>query len=471
MKRYEALAEDVARSIHGGLLKPGDRLPSVRETCAARQVSPSTVFQAYYLLESRGLVESRPRSGYYVARVPTRLPPEPEAPSRPDGESRAVDISDLVFEVLQSSMDRDRVPLGSAFPSPELFPLHRLGRAMAKAATHLDPWSTVDDLTPGQAVLRRQIARRYLVEGINVSADDIVITNGAMEALSLSIAAVTRPGDAVLVESPCFYVTLQVLERNGLQAIEVPTHPREGVDLGALEQAIARHAPKACWLMPTFQNPLGSTMPEAHKRAAVALFARHGIPLLEDDVYAELHFQAKRPPPAKAYDRDGWVLHCGSFSKCLSPGYRIGWVLPGRFRTQVARLKLTSTLNTNVPAQLAIAGYLEGGGYERHLRRLRGRLAQQQAQYVEAIAAAFPRGTRVTRPLGGYFLWLELPAGSDAMALRQRALAHGMSLAPGPMFSPSRAFGHCLRLNCGHPFDARMAEAVATLGRLADEVA
>lgn len=467
MKRYEALADDIARSIHSGLLKPGERLPSVRDTCAARKVSPSTVFQAYYLLEGRGLVVARPRSGYYVAPDMALLPPEPEVASRPDGESRSVDVSELVFEVLQSSMNRDRVPLGSAFPSPTLFPLQRLGRAMARAAVHLDPWSTVDELTPGLAALRRQIARRYLLEGIEMSADDIVITNGAMEALSLSIAAVTRPGDAVLVESPCFYVTLQVLERNGLQAIEVPTHPREGVDLDALAQAIARHGPRACWLMPTFQNPLGSTMPEANKRELVELLARHGIPLVEDDVYAELHFQPKRPPPAKAYDREGLVLHCGSFSKCLAPGYRIGWAAPGRFRTALARHKLTSTLNTNVPAQLAIAGYLEGGGYERHLRRLRERLALQQAQYVAAIAEAFPRETRVTRPLGGYFLWVELPAGSDTLALRQRALAHGMSLAPGPMFSPSRGFGNCLRLNCGHPFDARMAEAVATLGRLA----
>ncbi|TWI12491.1 PLP-dependent aminotransferase family protein [Aerolutibacter ruishenii] len=467
MKRYEALAQDLARSIQSGLLQPGERLPSVRETCAARKISPSTVFRAYHLLETRGLVESRPRSGFYVARGRIRLPPEPEMASRPDGESRAVDVSDLVFQVLRSSMNRDRVPLGSAFPSPMLFPLERLGRSMAKAAIHLDPWSTVDDLTPGQLALRRQIARRYRLDGIDIEAEDIVITNGAMEAMSLSITAVTRPGDAVLVESPCFYITLQILERNGLRAIEVPTHPREGVDLEALAQAIARHAPRACWLMPTFHNPLGSTMPEANKRALATLLAEHGVPLVEDDVYSELHFQPTRPPPVKAYDREGLVLHCGSFSKCLAPGYRIGWVVPGRFRTQVARAKLTSTLNTNVPGQLAIAGYLEGGGYERHLRQLRERLAHQQAQYVAAIAEAFPRETRVTRPMGGYFLWLELPAGTDALTLRQRALAHGMSLAPGPMFSPSRGFGNCLRLNCGHPFDARMADAVATLGRLA----
>ena len=467
MKRYEALADDIARSIRKGLLKPGERLPSVRRASAARKLSPATVFQAYYLLEARGLVQSRPRSGYYVAGGVQPLPPEPEAASRPDGESRDVDVSELVFEVLQSTMQRDVVPLGSAFASPLLFPLDRLGRALATVALHLDPWSTVDDLTPGNAALRRQIALRYLIDGMDVAADEIVVTNGAMEALNLCIGAIACPGDAVVVESPCFYATLQTLERNGLRAVEVPTHPRDGIDLDALEAALVRHSPRACWLMPTFQNPLGATMPEPNKRALVALLARHDVPLVEDDVYADLHFGDRRALPAKAFDRDGRVLHCASFSKSLAPGYRIGWVAAGRYARDIARRKLTSTLNTNVPAQLALARYLERGGFDRHLRRLRRTLAAQQAQYVEAVAREFPAGTRVTRPAGGYFLWLELPEGTDALLLQRQAARLGISIAPGPIFSASRGFGHCLRLNCGHPLDARVAGALATLGRLA----
>ena len=467
MKRYEALADDIARSIRSGLLKPGERLPSVRQASTTRKLSPATIFQAYYRLEAQGLIESRPRSGYYVSRAVAALPLEPETASRPDGESRAVDVSELVFEILQSSMHRDVVPLGSAFMSPALFPLDRIGRAMANAALRLDPWSTVDDLTPGNAALRRQIALRYLIDGMDVSADEIVITNGALEALNLCIAAVTQPGDAVVVESPCFYACLQSLERYGLRAIEVPTHPRDGIDLDALEAAIARHAPRACWLMPTFQNPLGSTMPEERKRALVELLARHDIPLVEDDVYAELHFAGKRALPAKAFDRDGQVMHCSSFSKSLAPGYRIGWVAAGRRAQDIARRKLTSTLNTNVPAQIALARHLERGGFDRHLRRLRGTLAAQQARYIAAIADAFPEGTRVTRPAGGYFLWLELPEGTDALQLQQRASQLGISIAPGPMFSASRGFGNCLRLNCGHPFDERIEGALARLGQLA----
>jgi len=467
VKRYEALADDLARSIQSGAFRPGARLPSVRQTTTARRISPSTVFQAYYLLEARGLIESRARSGYYVAARPPRLPPEPESASRPDGDSRPVDVSELVFDVLQSAMQRDLVPFGSAFPSPLLFPLPKLGRAIAAAAQDLDPWSTVDDLTPGQAELRRQISLRYLIDGIDVAPEEIIVTNGALEALNLGIAAVTKPGDAVLVESPCFYAVLQSLERNGLRAVEVPTHPRDGVDLHALEQAIVRHAPRACWLMPTFHNPLGATMPEDAKRDLVSLLAGHGIPLIEDDVYAELHYGARRPLPAKAFDRDGGVIHCSSFSKCLAPGYRIGWVAAGRFGDTIARNKLTTTLNTNVPAQRAIGRYLQGGGYDRHLRRLRATLAQQQASYIAAVSTFFPEGTKVTRATGGYFAWIELPEGRDALSLHRRALQAGISIAPGPIFSASRGFGRCLRLNYGHPLDARIEQALQTLGALA----
>jgi DNA-binding transcriptional MocR family regulator len=470
MKRYEALAADVEESIRSGVLRAGDRVPSVRVTRASRGVSASTVFQAYYLLEARGLIRARERSGYYVAgpgEDADRMPPEPDLSSQPADASIAVDVSDRVFEILDASKTRDVVPLGSAFPSPLLFPLARLGQSLAASAKALDPWSTVADLTPGNAGLRRQIAQRYLADGLPVPMDEIVITDGALEALNLCLGAVTRPGDSVIVESPTFYGALQALERLGLHAVEVPTHPREGVDLAALAHAIARHAPTACWLMTTFQNPLGSLMPEPKKKALVALLAQHGIPLIEDDVYAELYFGDKRPLPAKAFDTQGLVMHCSSFSKSLAPGYRIGWVAAGRHAKAVARLKLTSTLGASAPVQAALAHYLERGGFDKHLRRLRLTLASQQLPMVQAVARHFPAGTRATRPAGGYFLWVELPEGVDALALHRAALAHGISVAPGPIFSASQAFANCLRLNYGHAWDARTEAAVATLGRLA----
>ncbi|HEY0181113.1 MAG TPA: PLP-dependent aminotransferase family protein [Dokdonella sp.] len=463
-KRYEALADEIEASIRAGTLRSGDRLPSVRQTAASRRVNPSTVFQAYYRLEARGLIRARARSGYYVAAAPP--PAELEGTSEPDTDSIAVDVGERVFAILKATMRRDVVPLGSAFPSPLLFPLPRLAKAMAAAVRRLDPRASVDHLQQGNAALRRQIALRYLADGLHVDADDLVVTNGAMEALHLSLAAVTRPGDAVVVESPTFYAALQALEQRGLRAIEVATHPREGIELGALAEVLERQRPRACWLMTNFQNPLGSLMPAAKKRDLVELLARHDTPLIEDDVYGELYFGAQRPAPAKAYDRHGLVLHCASFSKCLAPGYRIGWVAPGRYLQAVTRLKLSTTLTASTPAEAALAAYLEQGGYDRHLRKLRRTLAAQQDAMLAAIARHFPPSTRTTRPEGGYFLWLELPPGVDAIDVHRRALAQSISVAPGPIFSSRAQFARNLRLNYGHPWDARVEHAVAALGRL-----
>jgi DNA-binding transcriptional MocR family regulator len=348
-----------------------------------------------------------------------------------------------------------------------LYPLKRLGRALAASATHLDPWSTVETLTPGSLELRRQIALRYLLDGASVSADELIVTNGALEALNLSLAAVCKPGDAVAVESPCFYACLQALERLGLRAVEVATDPRTGMDLDALEHCIARHQPAACWVMTNFQNPLGSAMPGDKKRALVELAHRHRMPLIEDDVYSELYFGEHRPVSTKAFDREGWVLHCSSFSKSLAPGYRIGWVAAGRFTRQVAQQKLASSLGTAVPVQLALANYLARGSYERHLRALRARLRSKRDRYIERIVDAFPAGTRVSRPGGGYFLWVELPSGCDAMALARQAMAEGISVAPGPMFTPSGGFTNFVRLNTGHTMTARVRAAIERLGALA----
>jgi DNA-binding transcriptional MocR family regulator len=466
MKRYEALAEDIARSIRSGIMKFGDRLPSVRQASASRGVSPSTVFEAYYLLEARGLIRARERSGYYVIAAPAVLPPEPEIASAPDGHSRPVDVSNLVFDILESAKQRDVVPFGSAFPSPLLFPLPRLARAMASSVQHMDPWKSVDDLTPGNASLRRQIALRYLTDGMNIHTDEIVITNGALDALNLCLLAVARPGDAVIIESPTFYAALQALERLGLKAIEVPTHPREGIDLAALSDALKRHRPKACWVMTNFQNPLGSLMPDEKKRDLVKLLSEHDVPLIEDDVYGELYFAGKRPVPAKAFDTRGLVMHCSSFSKCLAPGYRVGWAAAGRYTQAVSRLKLTTSLSASAPAQEAIAEYLSKGGYDRHLRHLRHTLSVQQTAMIQAVVKDFPSGTRATRPGGGYFLWLELPENVNALHLHRQALSLGISIAPGPMFSAQRRFANCIRLNYGHAWDKRAADALATLGKL-----
>lgn len=466
MKLYERYALEIATLIKAQTLRPGERLPSVRQASSHRQISPATVFAAYYLLEDQGLICARARSGYYV--LPQARPLQAEPGTAPPGaQSTPVEISELVFAVLESTRRTDVVPLGSAFPSPSLFPLDKLARCLTPAMRQLAPERLVEDLTQGNERLRRQISLRYAANGTALEPEEVVITHGALEALNLCLQAVTEPGDVVAVESPTFYSALQALERLKLRAVEVATHPRDGIDLASLAAVLQAHPVKACWFMPNFQNPLGSLMPEASKQAMVDLLASHQVPLIEDDVYGELYFGLHRPPPAKTYDRAGLVLHCSSFSKCLAPGYRVGWVAAGRFAVQVQRLKLMTTLATAIPSQLAISVYLQGGGYERHLRQLRLSLVAQQALALRLIARHFPAGTRVTRPQGGYFLWLELPPQVDALQLLRLALAQDISIAPGHLFSADHRFGHCLRLNYGQQADTRFKDALQSVGQLA----
>jgi DNA-binding transcriptional MocR family regulator len=376
-----------------------------------------------------------------------------------------VEINDLIFQILGTTRARDVVPFGSAFPSPTLFPWAKLSRFLGSSVRQMDPLSTVQSLPPGSEELRRQIARRYLHAGLSVPAEEIIITSGALEALTLSLQVVTKPGDTVAVESPTFYACLQAIENYGLRAVEIATHPGDGVDLDALTQAIVKHDIKACWFMTTLQNPLGTTLMEEKKQALVKLLASHEIPLIEDDVYAELQFAAPQRP-AKAFDSKGLVLHCGSFSKCLAPGYRLGWVAAGRFAENVLRRKVTTSLGTSLPIQLGIAQMLSQGGYDAHLLRLRSTLAKQQRTMLDAVSKHFPAECRVVAPSGGYFLWIELPQRVDSLEVHRLALEANISIAPGPMFSARREYRNYIRLNYGHPWTPAMERAVSKLGQI-----
>jgi DNA-binding transcriptional MocR family regulator len=464
MKRYQALADTMAAEIRAGRLPVGTRLPSVRHLTTQYGVGQSTVFRAYYLLEEWGLIRARERSGYFVApgaKVATQT-----ASPTPIAEPAAIDVSSLVFSVLDAVKRPDVVPLGSAFPSPTLFPLARLAKSLAHAARMLDPWSTVVDMPPGNEQLRRQIALRYIGMGIAQPVEELIVTNGAMEALTLSLMAVTKPGDVVAIESPCFYAALQAVEHLGLRAVEIPVDPHAGLDLDVLAEALVKHPVRACWFMTNFQNPTGVTLSIEKKRALVDLLAQHDVPLIEDDVYGELHFAADRPPPAKAFDTKGLVMHCASLSKTLAPGYRLGWVAAGRFADAIRRLKLMTSISTSIPIQAGIADYLQHGGFDKHLRKLRGALLTQRGAMEQAIARWLPPDVGFVQPDGGYFLWLQLPEHVDAMQLHKRGLEHGINVTPGPIFSARHAFGNYVRINFGHPWSPQVESAMKTLGEL-----
>ena len=396
---YLQVAQLIEDQIRAGVLRVGDRIPSIRSLSRNQQVSVSTTLQAYFWLENRGYLEARNKSGFYV-RVPVaELAPEPKFQNS-DPAPAEVGVGDILTKVLRAVSDRGKIPLGAACPGPALLPHHKLNR-ITRAITQKDPLhSSYYQFPPGSELLRRQIARRSLEFGCNFSAPDILVTCGAMEALNLCLRAVAAPGDVVATESPTYFGILQAIESLGMRALEIPTHPRTGMDLDVMERLVKKHRVKVCIAMTNCHNPLGYILGEERKKALVELLAKHQVPLIEDDLYGDLAFDLQRPKVAKAFDRTGMVLLCSSFSKVLAPGFRVGWVEAGRFRDAVERLKFLTTIATPSLPQLVVANFLESGGYDRYLRRLRLAFSEQVQAMSKAIAKYFPSGTRLTRPAG-----------------------------------------------------------------------
>jgi DNA-binding transcriptional MocR family regulator len=461
---YTQVADQLADRIQAGTLQPGDRLPSVRLLHQQLQVSISTVLEAYRLLEDRGLIAARPQSGYYVkATLPT--PEEPQV-SAPPLQSNSVDNS-LAFQLMTAIRRSDLLQLGAAIPPSELLPLNALNRLMGQVLRQDPALAHSYDVPPGCESLRHEVARRLLNAGCAVSPDQIITTNGTFEAVYQSLMAVTQPGDTVAIESPTYYGLLEALETLHLKALELPTHPRDGLSLPHLETALKNRQIQALALVSNFSNPLGTCMDDRKKQDVVELLTQYDIPLIEDDIYGDLHFGPTRPKAFKAFDRQGIVLYCNSYSKTLSPGLRVGWAIPGRYQAKVAQLKWVMNQTTGLAPQLTLAAFLSNGSYDRHVRTLRRHYQTQMQRMRQAIATHFPPGTRVSDPTGGHVLWVELPMPCNAVSLYHAALGQGISIAPGVIFSPSRSYQNCLRLNSSLPWTPRLDWAMETLGRLA----
>jgi DNA-binding transcriptional MocR family regulator len=462
---YAQVADQIHALIRAGTLRPGERVPSVRRLSRQQAVSVATVLQAYERLEDAGVIEARPQSGYYVKRV--AAPVEEPATSKPPQRALTVEVNALADAMLAAGQDSKMVSFGSACPNADMFPLERVRRVLSSRARRNRASLGSYGLPPGSEALRRAIARRALEWGCRIDHRNLVLTNGCMEALNLCLRAVTRPGDTVALESPTYYGFLQILQALGLKALEIPTHPRTGISLEALEAALGAHEVKAVLVMPNVSNPVGATMSEAAKKRLVEMLAAKNVPLVEDHIYSELAYDATARRAAKCFDRTGNVMLCSSFSKTLAPGLKAGFIEPGRWREQIRMLKFVASGGNSEIVELTLAELLESGGYERSLRHMRRRCEQQVDAARGVIAESFPRGTKVTRPTGGFILWVELPRGGDSIQLFEKLLERGISIAPGPMFSASQRYRNCMRISVGHPWTERTEKALAEVGRLA----
>ncbi len=466
LAKYDLLVEKVKHQIQNEIWNVGDKLPSLRKQVEISSMSLMTVLHAYQILESQGWIVSHARSGYFVAPKIQYANSEHNSSDAAIHTTENVDINNLIFDVLQASRTPNIIDFGSVYPDPKLYPRLQVNRALMAAASTMPTSSALDNLPPGNKDLRQIISKRYAAQGMNVHPDEIVITAGALEALNLSLQAVTQPGDWVVVESPTFYGSLQSLQRLNLRALSVRAHPRNGIDLDSLEKALQSHSVKACWLMTNHQNPLGCTLSNEKKGRLIELLAEYNVYLIEDDVYSELYFGSKKPLPAKAFDQQGMTMHCSSFSKTLVAGFRIGWVAAGKMALPIQKLQLMSTLSASAPIQLALAKYLSTRNYEKHLRQMRRILEQRKFTTWQILSTYLPSSVNVNYSEGGYFLWVELPKHMSSIDLYHQALKENISISPGKMFSASEKFDHCFRINSSFECLASEEKAIKKLAEL-----
>lgn len=468
---YERLAEHYRRVIAAGTLAPGERMPSMRAFMSQHRVSLSTAIQTYRQLERAGFLLAKPRSGYFIRRpVHSTLPnvhePEIEAVPLP---AQFVGLHQRISGVVaRAHRFPDALNLGGATAAAALYPAEQLKSLAIRTLRHKPTLLTESGPMEGAEPFRHAIARRLLSCGVSVSQDDIIATNGGVEAVNLALRAVAQPGDAIAIESPAFFGLLQILESLGLRALEIPTSPTTGLSLEALDIALTAYdTVKAVVVVSTLQNPLGCIMPDDRKAGLVALCARHGVAVIEDDPYRELVGHEVATKPVKAWDRAGGVIYCSSLNKVLAPGMRLGWVSAGRWHERVKMLKFAQSRHNEALPQLVAAQFIDSGAFDRHLHQLRDRLGAQREAMSRAIAHYFPAGTHMTRPTGGLLLWVGLPDHTHSETLFDAALQEGIRIAPGSIFSNSSGFDSFMRVSCPSPFDDPMEAAIRRLGQLA----
>ena len=466
---YVRIADTIESQISTEVIKIGEKLPSVRILSKEHGVSLSTVLQAYYHLESKGLIEARPQSGYYVKFSHKRFPATPEK-SQPPATSGDNQAEEIITSVYSNLADNSLIKFSLSVPAPELLPIAKLNKAMVDAMRDLPAGGTNYENIQGNPELRRQIAKWSLLWDGKLNGNDIVTTAGCMNAVAFSLMAITERGNTIAVESPTYFGILQLACNLGLKVLELPTDSETGIDVDALKLTFQKHKIKACVLMSNFNNPIGCCIPDDSKKEIVKLIQYYHVPLIEDDLYGDVYFAKSRPKTCKTYDDSGLVLWCGSVSKTLAPGYRVGWVAPGMFLEKIKMLKMYHLVSSSTLEQEAVARFLGNGRYEHHLRKLRNTLHTNSMQYTRAISEYFPEGTRITRPQGGFLLWVELDKRVDTFELYKKALKYGISIGPGRMFTLQNQYLNCMRLSYGLLWSKQIDEALRTLGTLAGEM-
>ncbi len=448
--RYKAIAEQIIEDIRSGKLAHGSRMPSLRKMSDLQGVSLTTTLNCYHMLEELGWIVAKPQSGFYISRPLA----EQATPELPQFKSQLREISTQESAITYRPGTYEPGPLGISQINPELMPTEALQRSLKRGIKRLDLDIHAYPDRQGLRRLRYALEQHFSGYGFPFQANELVITNGCIDAVRIGLEAVSQPGDGIAISSPCFSGLLELLAGLDRRVVEIPCTP-EGIDLEQFEHHLKQGTIKAGLFSTSHMNPQGISMSPQQKQALAELANQYQIPVIEDDIYMELGHGKVMPLPAKYWDRGGYVLWCASISKTLTAGFRLGWCLPGRFLPSYLRLHGISHFGVSTPIQSAIADFISTGQYQSHLNKVRNQLRQNIRDYTQLLVERLPACSRISQPEGGMVIWLQIP-GLDSKALWQQACNTGLDLRVGPAFTTLPLYQDCLRINTGWPLDDKV---------------
>ena len=457
---YKKIAQMLQDKINRGEYLGGEKLPSVRDIGRAHDVSITTAQLAYRELERVQLIYAVPKSGYFVIPEKTNAP----LPKVANYIQKPVQIAQWnpTMGFLRVSETRGVTSLSCAVPNIEDKSLEPLWQEMGMIARRKNSLTLEYDSLQGLEALREQI---HIISDDRqlFTPDDVVTTTSGHQSLAIALQACTQGNDVVAVESPAFPGLLQTLYGLGRKIIEIPTDPETGINLDRLEEAFECWKVKAVVVTPTCNNPMGCIMPESHKKRLLEIAIKFNGTVIENDCLAGLAYEYPRPSTIQSLDSDGHVILCSSFSKTVAPGTRTGWIIPGKYKEKVMHLKYLSHCSGEIFMQQVMANFLKEGHYFLHLRRMRQHYSELQCQYKELVESHFPAHTRISRPQGGFSLWVEhLPV--DNRKLLDILHRNKVTVLTGEHFSTSECFANHLRINYALPLIARRRNAIKILG-------
>ncbi|MEP0923689.1 PLP-dependent aminotransferase family protein [Leptolyngbya sp. ST-U4] len=462
---YLQIRDRIRRLISSGALQPGDRLPSVRELAKEAAVNKLTVIEAYSVLEADGLIHARQGSGYFVNCCP-EIPLNLVSSFAP---AQRVVIPPPQYGTFcksyMTSFEAQRQPGILDFSSgfPQAFGLEDLQRIARRAMSQIADTLYQYDTPRGLQTLRQQIAQLLVQRGLIVSADNLMITTGSMQGISLALRYFVQPGDWVIVETPCYHGALSILENLRARTIGIPMTPA-GMNLELLEQYLKSHRPKLIYTVSTLHNPTGITTSLAHRKQLLALAQQYDCFILEDNAYEGLQFEPV-PPPIKALDQQNRVIYVSTFSKTLMGSLRVGYmVVTGEHLQPLIEQKLINDLHTPTPSQAIVSEYLASGHYRHRLRDLQTYHLQSRNQMLQALEDHFPAEVTWTVPIGGLLLWVQLPDRLPLEQICHTLREQGILTTPATAFFPDRKGYNAMRLNFSHPPES-IAWGIAAIGK------